>query len=336
MRAKKIYYDLMREYENSRNQAEAALARQKAIAYEKIPKLAEIDKNLGTLGVSLARLALTGNNEGMLKTRKESARLKEERRALLTSHGLDEINTPKYHCASCADTGYIQNTPTSPAVTCACLKQRLIDEYYNLSNMKEVLQIENFDQFDERLFSTEIIESEGLSPKMNIRKLYRQAMEFVQNFDEVFVNFLLYGEPGLGKTFICHCIAKDLLDAGHTVLYLTVPRLCKFIEDYRFNRESLAEPDEMMDAIDEADLLILDDLGSEISTVVTSSALFDIINQRLISRRPTIISTNLSPNALASQYSERIVSRFIGNYEMIKFFGEDIRVKKKYSGLRTF
>jgi len=332
---RKIYHNLMREYENSRNQAEAALTKQKAIAYEKIPKLAEIDKNLGTLGVSLARLALVGNAEGMLKAREESTRLKEERHALLAGHGL-EINTPKYQCKSCADTGYIQNTPTSPAVTCVCLKQRLINEYYNLSNMKEVLQIENFDQFDDRLFSTEIIEAEGLSPKMNIRKLHHQAMEFVQNFGEEFVNFLLYGEPGLGKTFICHCIAKDLLDMGHTVLYLTVPRLCKFIEDYRFNRESLAEPDEMMDAIDEADLLILDDLGSEISTVVTSSALFDIINQRLISRKATIVSTNLTPDALASQYSERIVSRFIGNYEMIKFFGEDIRVKKKYRGLRTF
>jgi DNA replication protein DnaC len=114
-----------------------------------------------------------------------------------------------------------------------------------------------------------------------------------------------------------------------------VPRLCKVIEDSRFNRASLAEPEEMLDAVDTVDLLVLDDLGAEISSLITSAALFDIINQRLLTRRPTLISTNLTTNELAVQYSERIVSRFLGNYQLIKFFGEDIRVKKKYGGTRT-
>jgi len=90
----------------------------------------------------------------------------------------------------------------------------------------------------------------------------------------------------------------------------------------------------MLEMADEADLLVLDDLGAEVSTVVTSSALFDIINQRLLMRKSTVISTNLSPNGLAAQYSERMVSRFLGNYQLLKFFGEDIRVKKKYGSVR--
>jgi len=324
----------MREYETARSQAEALLAERKAIAYESIPRLAEIEKSLGMLGVNLAKFALAGDANALKKARELSAHLKEEQQVLLAKNGFSDGLVPFYKCKQCADTGYIHTTSTSSAIMCACLKQRFIDEYYNLSNMKAVLKDENFDTFDIRLFSTQLIESEGLSPRKNMEEICRDTTAFVQNFGKVFVNLLLYGETGLGKTFICHCIAKDLLDNGHTVLYLTAPRLCKFIEDYRFNRESLHEPHEMMEAIDDADLLILDDLGTEISTVITSAALFDIINQRLITRKPTVISTNLSSNGLVSQYSERIVSRFLGNYEMIKFFGDDIRVKKKYTGLR--
>jgi len=335
MRHSKIHREIMREYEFSRNRADSILAKHQANAYEKIPRLAEIDSSLGTLGISLAKMALSGDAEGMKATRTAAAVLKNERNNLLKQKGWDEgYFVPQYRCTNCSDTGYIQETPSSLAVMCQCLKQRLIDEYYNLSNMNEVLRDENFDTFDIRLFSTEVVAAEGLSPRANIENVHRHATKFVQEFGRGFVNLLLYGETGLGKTFICHCIAHDLLAEGRTVLYLTVPRLCRFIEDYRFNRDSLEEPNEMLDAMDEADLLILDDLGTEISTVVTSAALFDIINQRLITRKPTIISTNLASNDLKSHYSERIVSRFLGNYQMIKFFGDDIRTKKKYAGVR--
>jgi len=334
VRHKKIYHNIMREYEAARGQSEAALAKRKTNAYESFPRLAELDKNLGALGVKLARLALTGDEAAMLMARKESVRLREERLALLAKKDLDEVLSPCYRCKSCLDTGYIHTSPASPATMCACLKQRLIDEYYNLSNMNAVLRDENFDTFDIRLFSTKTDPSEGLSPRKNMEEISRVANSFVQNFGKKFTNLLLYGETGLGKTFICHCIAKDLLDRGFTVLYLTAPRLCKFIEDYRFNRESLTEPEEMLAAVDDADLLIIDDLGTEISTVITSVALFDIINQRLISRKSTIISTNLTTVALEANYSERIYSRFLGCYEIFKFFGNDIRRKKRYGDLR--
>jgi DNA replication protein DnaC len=254
---------------------------------------------------------------------------------LLAKKNIDEnYFLPVFACENCKDTGYISGSPGVAATACVCLKQKLINEYYSLSNMREVLRAENFDNFDIRLFSTKIVEHEGLSPRANMESNYRIAITFVQKFDEEFQNLLLYGETGLGKTFLSNCVAKDLLDAGKTVLYLTVPRLCKVIEDSRFNRDSLAAPDEMLDAVDTVDCLVLDDLGTEISTVITSAALFDIINQRILSRKPTVISTNLTLDDLARLYSERIVSRFLGNYQIIKFFGEDIRVKKRFSGLR--
>jgi len=322
----------MREYETARDKAVTLQEERKMEVYRITPEIAEIDFRLSKIGVGLAKLALAGDTNGINESRSEATRLKEKRHQLLAASYGENYLDIIYNCPACQDTGYIKEA--GEPLRCACFKQRLITEYYALSNMKNALMEENFDHYDFRLFSTEVIASEGISPQANMQTVYRLATKFVSEFDAEFNNLLLYGEPGLGKTFVCHCIAKDLLDAGRTVLYQTAPRLCKVLENYRFNRDSLHEPDEMLAAVDEADLLILDDLGAELSTIVTSAALFDIINQRLLARKHTVISTNLTPSALQAQYSERIVSRFFGNYQMIKFFGEDIRVKKKYGGLR--
>jgi len=336
MTYKTVFRQVMRDYEQAKDNAERQLEERKAEAYRLVPQIAEIDNSLAKLGLQLAKLALTEDENGIKQTREEADQLKEKRRILLKNSMGEDYLTAIYRCMACLDTGYIHDSHSlgRPIMRCPCLKQRLVDEYYSLSNVKEALREENFDTYDFRLFSTELIPTEGLSPQANMQNVYRLSMQFVTNFDTEFNNLLLYGEPGLGKTFVCHCIAKDLLDTGRTVLYLTAPRLCKVLEDYRFNREEMTAPDEMLAAIDEVDLLILDDLGAEFSTIVTSAALYDLINQRLLMRKHTVISTNLTPAALELQYSERIVSRFLGNYQMIKFFGEDIRVKKKYGGLR--
>jgi len=334
MTYKAAFRQVMKDYETARDNADLLIEKRKAEVYRLIPEIIEIDTTLSKLGASLAKMALSGDIKGMEEVRDQTLLLKDKRCLLLKNSLGEDYLTAVYRCMNCSDTGYLHASPGSPPERCPCLKQRLIDAYYSLSNMNEVLSEENFDTYDLRLFNTEIIPSEGLSPHTNMQTIYRLTTQFVSAFDTEFNNLLLYGEPGLGKTFVCHCIAKDLLDAGRTVLYLTAPRLCKVLEDYRFNREAMTEPEEMLATIDEVDLLILDDLGAEISTVVTSAALFDLINQRLLLRKHTVISTNLTPAALESQYSERIVSRFFGNYQMIKFFGEDIRVKKKYGGLR--
>jgi len=322
-----MFGQVMREYETARDNASRILEERVAEVYAKLPQVKELDLVLNRLGASLARLALSGDVAGIEAAKKEISGLQAQRRILLEANfGANFLETV-YGCSICKDTGFTENN------RCVCLKQRLINEYYNMSNMKEVLREENFDTFDLRLFSTDIVQSEGLSPHANMQTIYRLATKFVTHFDTEFSNLLLYGEPGTGKTFVSHAIAKDLLDAGRTVLYQTAPRLSKLLEDYRFNRAELNDPGEMLNAVDSVDLLILDDLGAEISTVITSAAIFDIINQRLLSRKHTVISTNLSPGGLEAQYSERLVSRFFGNYQMIKFFGEDIRVKKKYHNL---
>jgi len=330
---KAIYKDVMRSYEASRSQAEALLEERRADLYRRFPRVAEVDAQLSAIGLSLAKLALSKDAHGIENARVNSEALKKEKAAILAMGGVPEdYLTAKYNCMTCNDTGHKPSEPGKIPERCGCLRQKLVEAYYALSNIKGILNEENFDTFDSRCFSPKIVEAEGLSPLTNMQAIYRMASDFVHDFKTKFDNLLLYGRTGLGKTFICHCIAKDLLDAGHTVLYLTAPRLFKIIEDYRFNRESMNEPEEMLEAISDVDLLILDDLGAEFVTIVTSSALFDIVNQRLLAKKPMVISSNLSPQELERHYSERIVSRFAGHYRMIKFFGEDIRVMKKYGG----
>jgi len=322
----------MRSYETSRNQAEALLEERRAALIRSFPRIQEIDRALSETGLSLAKLALSQDKYGLQEARAKAEALKQEKASILAAGGVPEdYLTAIYRCATCNDTGYKPPEPGRLPERCGCLKQKLVEAYYSLSNIKGILDEENFDTFDSRCFSPTIVEAEGISPLTNMQAIYRIATDFVQDFNVKFDNLLLYGRPGLGKTFICHCIAKDLLDAGHTVLYLTAPRLFKIIEDYRFNREFMVEP-EMLDAVTDVDLLILDDLGAEFITLVTSSALFDIINQRLLAKKPMVISSNLPPQELMSHYSERIFSRFTGHYRMIKFFGEDVRSKKKYGG----
>ncbi|MCL2572359.1 MAG: ATP-binding protein [Defluviitaleaceae bacterium] len=330
---KSVYREVMRDYESLREQAQELLDQRRGVLYAKAPRVKEIENEVKAIGLTLVKLALAGDEKGIEKARNQVAALELEKKNAIAAAGIGEdYLAAVYQCNECEDTGYKAVAAGQIAERCSCLKQRLIEAYYSLSNIKGVLQDENFDTFDYRCFNPAVNEAEGLSPLVNMQAVYRIATNFVQDFDTSFNNLLLYGRTGLGKTFVCHCIAKDLLDAGHTVLYLTAPRLFKVIEDYRFNRDAQAVPDEMLDAVTDVDLLILDDLGAEFVTVVTSSALFDIINQRLLAKKSTVISTNLSPTELERSYSERIASRFTGYYRMIKFFGDDVRVRSKYGG----
>jgi DNA replication protein DnaC len=329
------FREVMRAYETDRNRAEALLDRRRAEVYEKIPCVTEIEKRISDIGLQLVKLALGEDNNPLAALRAESRALQAEKAELLRQTGIPaDYLTAVYQCQFCADTGYI-NRPDGRAERCSCLKQRLVEAYYKLSNVKHILSHENFDTFDLRLYDDTLNENEGLSPYANMQTVYHAAMQFVQRFKQEFQNLLLYGDTGLGKTFLCHCLAKDLLDQGHTVLYVTAPQLFRVIENYRFNRDEMDAPDEMLDTVMDVDLLIIDDLGAEFSTIVTSTALFDIINQRLLSQKPIVISTNLSHKSIESQYSDRITSRLWGHYKLLKFFGDDIRVKKKYAAISS-
>lgn len=322
-----IYKEVLREYDALRTQKAAELRERKEEIYAKLPRLAEIEQELSLLGASTARLVLMQPEarEAALEQMQEKQHiLQTEREELMVRNCLSPgLLKMEYVCDACKDTGYIAEEQ------CICMKRKLMDRLYDQSNVRDIVQVENFDTFDLRLFSDAVVPSEGISPKENAQRILKKAMEFAEAPEGE--NLLLYGGAGRGKTFLCNCIAKDVLDRGRTVLYLTAGQLFKQLEEQRFRKK-----DDEEDALDwdmellDADLLIIDDLGTEFATMFTASELFRIINDRKIRKRPVVISTNLEYKALMEQYSDRVMSRLIGEYTGMKFFGDDIRMKKKY------
>jgi len=324
-----IFNECLREYEKTRDISAKLLLKRRNEVYEAIPRVKEIDLELARTGIDLAKVILSGdsgNGDHAKELNKTNAQLQRERVKLLNAAGYKKTyldNT--YECKLCKDTGF------QGGVRCACFNQKLIDKHYNMSNLRERLKRENFEYFDIRYYSEEQEQQRGLSPRANIQRIYQICNDFVKNFDGKYSNLLFYGDTGLGKTFLCNCIAKDLLDAGKVVLYVTAPELFKFYENYRFNKDELDEPTSYADMVNTADLLIIDDLGAEFATVIGASELFNIINTRILEQRHTVISTNLNPGTdFEDTYSQRTVSRLVGNYVMLKFIGTDIRKSKKY------
>ena len=191
-----------------------------------------------------------------------------------------------------------------------------------------MLDTQNFDNFDFSYYSDIVDPKENISPKRNMESIFQTCFNFVKNFDETDENLLLYGGPGLGKTFLSSCIAKDLLDKGKTVFYQTAFKIFGLLEDYKFNRSEESSVKTQVDRLFDVDLLIIDDLGAEFINTYTSSAFFNILNSRLLDKRKTIINTNLNMEELVNLYSNRVVSRLLGHYTPLKFFGEDIRKLK--------
>ncbi len=326
-----IYKEIMRDYERIRTEENARLKMHQEAVYKTLPRVKEIEEEISLCGVSMATIVLKKPADYMDKMadiREKMTSLKKEKKSLLEKNGFDgQFLTMQYRCEKCKDTGYIG------AEKCSCFQQRFVDKAYSQSNIKDITKSENFDFFDFRYYSTEPDAREGVSPRENMKLIYNICLNFTHNFGREFSNLLLYGSTGLGKTFLCNCIAKELLDRGKTVLYVTAPQLFKLIEDEKFNRTEDNEGSHYLEDILSVDLFIIDDLGTEFSTILSSSELFHIINSRLNEKKPVILSTNLSPSDLINQYSDRIVSRIMGSYKPIKFFGDDIRVKKNFKNM---
>jgi DNA replication protein DnaC len=324
MNKNKAVLDILNEYQADRLEAERKKGAIMAEIRRKIPRISEIDNLLTLTPMKISKVILSGNIAAIKDVEAENKALMAERNELIKKAGykdnyLDNI----YKCPACKDTGYINGAK------CACFKQKLVSRYYSMSSLGPVLSKENFDTFDFRYFSDERDPNGGMSPRERIQAIYQISIEFVREFDKSPKNLFFYGPAGRGKTFMCNCIAKDILDMGKSVLYSSAVKLIKTIEDARFNRENMENPDEQINFFYTVDLLIIDDLGTEYLTTPTMSAFFDILNSRILEGRPTIISSNLGPKDIETQYSDRIVSRLQGEYIFCKFQGEDLRILKK-------
>ena len=213
------------------------------------------------------------------------------------------------------------------------MKQKLIDISYNKSNLLN-LGKDTFEEFNFSIFSDQPNPekySVSISPKENIKKIYKISKDFVENFDKDDTqNLLFIGSTGTGKTFLSSCIANEIIKKGYTVLYQTTPILLDSIFEYKYSDDN-KNSKELYNSIYNANLLIIDDLGTENSTPAKFAELFAIINERLKNpKTKTVISSNFDLDKLSKFYDSRLISRFIGNYKICKFFGEDLRLKKSW------
>ncbi|MGF7059229.1 ATP-binding protein [Brassicibacter mesophilus] len=318
--------NILREYEKRRDKAlYEQKSRQKEV-YTKIPQIEKIDNRISKTGFLIAKAVLQNPdiyNDKISEIQSEMEQLKREKAILMTENNIPlEFLDINYTCNKCKDTGFLDN-----GNKCTCLKQALINQAYKMSNLDHMLEKENFKTFDINIFSPEKFEGEKLSPRHNILDILNRCEGFCFNFDENNEeNLLFYGTTGLGKTFMCNCIAKALLDKGKIVIYQTAFKILEIIEEHKFRRNSQSDiNDTEYSLLFDADLLIIDDLGTELTNSFTNTEIFNIVNSRLIKGNKTIISTNLAPMEIANTYTDRIFSRIFSKFSALKFYGPDLR-----------
>ncbi len=314
---------IMDEYEELR--MKSALERQKRIeeVNRNIPRIGEIDKEIFRLGVQNTTNIFKNpekKDEYNSSFKSSLKLLTEEKESLLNENKIDR-NYDKYvySCSECSDTGYMPD-----GKKCRCFKQKLINEAYSMSNMAEIVKNQNFNTFSFDYYSKESQNGET-SPYENMVRIYNSCKRFCENFDGEVKSLLFYGPTGLGKTFLSSAVAKEIMDRGKTVVYTRATRLFAMNDDYKFGRNA---DKSLIDNVYSADLLIIDDLGTEPYNKNSISFLFDVINERIAQNKKIIINTNLQINELTKLYSTRFTSRLYESFILYKFYGEDIRIQK--------
>lgn len=330
-----IHNIIAREYEKRRKQSADIAEQRKTELYAKIPRLLEIDDKINQLGIKYNRLILSSKGDtAMLLAKLEQSMnsLSNEKSELLKNNGLGiELFKPQYQCDKCCDTGFISDT--TGFQRCSCYRQQIISHLFKASNIS-LKGDECFDTFNDLLYPDEVDQPKygiAISPRENINNIKKACIEFTKHIDDINQKNLFFsGRTGVGKTFLSFCIARELINQGRTVLYLTSPMLFDIITEYKmkaFKEDTFN--DDRYQSIFSVELLIIDDLGTEPLSDARYAELLNILNTRQardsVSACKTIISTNMSPKKLFELYSERITSRINGLFDRLLLAGKDIR-----------
>lgn len=328
MMIKGYQHKILKMYEKIREDETHNLKNRKEEVYSKFPEIEELEKEINKLCVKLSISAfkpIKNREEFLHDLREKITDLRMKKTELLVSNGYDmDYLKTRYQCPKCKDTGFIGPTK------CECYKPKLIKLYYENSELSQLLRTNNFRNFKYDYYPSTRDSENPKSPRKNMEEIIKTIMYFIETFDRGKDNLLFYGNSGTGKTFLTHCIAKELLDRGNLVIYRTAEDLIKNLREIRLENNY-----ELEDILINCDLLIIDDLGTEQISNFTKTELFNLLNKRILKNKKMVISTNYTLESLLKTYSERITSRLFGNFTLCKFYGEDIRVKINLSKMRS-
>ena len=284
-------------------------------AYLAEPRLSAIDQLLAQIGASLAITAISGNKEKLEALKKQSVALTAEKNTLLKKHDIKEI---EYECDLCKDSGLIGGK------VCDCIKREAAFVMSKELSREMPLGESKFESFSLNYYPDKTDEN-GENPHRRMTSILKLCREYVEGFNpDTSKNLLFMGNAGLGKTHLTLAIVSGVTQKGFLPVYGSAENLFSKIEAEKFSGEGRGTYDSMLSC----DLLVIDDLGAETATQFTKSALYNLVNTRILTRKPTIINTNLTMGEIEAKYTARISSRFIGEYEWNKFLGVDIRQQK--------
>jgi DNA replication protein DnaC len=314
---KKIVNEILEEFAEKRVSARSEAERRKCRIYNTLPELRDLDNEIASSGFKLMRASLDESrdyNEALEEIKQETQRLRLKRRELLFNNGYEEYPyEPAYECDKCDDSGFKNGK------MCECLKKAVAVRSYRESGLGSALASQTFENFNLSYYLS------GNDPETfnYMQNLYNDAMKYAKNFDGK-GNLLMIGGTGLGKTHLSSAIAKVVIENGYFVTYESAQKIFDLFEDKKFGRNTYADTEKFSSS----DLLIIDDLGTEHITALSVSILYNLINERCNNSKATIISTNLSPEELRSVYKPRIFSRLLGDFKVMRFRGNDIRMQK--------
>ena len=290
-------------------------------AYAQVPRLKEIDRLLRLTMAQAAQAAFAQGGdpaELLEQARRENLLLQQERAELEALYFEEGFLDDSPICDRCGGSGYVGSA------MCECLRELCRQEQKKELTFLNVGR-ESFDQFRLEYYPDREDPKFGVNIRTIMEKTYQTCRRYAQNFSERSSNLLFSGDTGLGKTFLSACIARTVADNGYSVMYESAGHLFANLERAKFSGDEQARKES--DRYFACDLLIVDDLGTEMPGQFTTAALYGLINDRLLAGKPTIISTNLTIEEFERRYNRQIASRLRGSYVRVPFLGEDIRVQ---------
>ncbi len=307
------YTELLNEYKARQLQNEQILVARREEVYARIPRYKEMEEELITLSAEKARAMIRKDSEKVSKLDEQLEDLQRDQKLLLTSAGYS-INylDPQYSCPYCKDTGFIDGA------RCHCFKQAILDRIYEQSSIKEQLALENFETLRHDFQVGEA--------SRDFEKAVSKARNFADLFGTRYANICFTGSVGTGKTFLSNCIVNEVLKKGYSCIYFSAPTLFNTISDYKFHNKYDNGSENPLNAIKSCDLLVIDDLGTELSNSFSTAELLNLLNERYLAKKPIVISTNLSLEDLCSRYTDRVFSRLFAQFEICTLSGQDIRL----------